>query len=142
MSKILLAGQDTHLLATRAAVLARLGCEVRWGSSAMIESVLREEQVDIVVLCHTLSLKEREELNSLAHAGWSTTRVVQLVSIFWEEGNEIPDGARMSTCTPQQLIREVQELLRESTKHKSKPGPVSICSPEHRLKLVEQNVGR
>ncbi|MEG9436153.1 hypothetical protein JAO29_08245 [Edaphobacter sp. HDX4] len=142
MPKILLAGQDMHLLATRAAVLQRLGCQVQWGSSARIESVLREEQVDIVVLCHTLSLKERTELNSLAHAGWSTTRVLQLVSIFWEEGHEILDGTRVSICEPHQLIREVQELLRESTRRQSKPGPVSICSPQQRPKLVQQNVGR
>lgn len=54
MLKIFLAGNDSRLLATRAAVLARTGASVAYGDARETLDTLDREAFDLVVLCHSL----------------------------------------------------------------------------------------
>lgn len=118
MSTILLSGQDLRLLATRAAVLAKLGSTIRCGLGTMVEPFLRNERIDLLVLCHTLSLEQRERLISIALEKSSGIQILQLVSTI--ENQEIPllPGIKISICDPNHLVRRVEDLLGESARQR------------------------
>lgn len=117
MSRVLLVGEDLHLLETRAAVLARLDSALRWGSSRMAESVLVEDRVDVLVLCHTLPASEREKLISLACRRRPPTLVLQLFFDLYESQTIAESfNVRTGICEPNHLVRQVQTLLEESAK--------------------------
>jgi CheY-like chemotaxis protein len=54
MFRILLAGSDSRLLATRAAVLLKTGAVVVYRDTMGTLNILDREPFDLVVLCHTL----------------------------------------------------------------------------------------
>src|ERR1700722_18841413 len=54
MFRILLAGNDSRLLATRAAVLAKSGASVAYGDARETLDSLDREAFDLVVFCHSL----------------------------------------------------------------------------------------
>jgi len=54
MLRILLAGSDSRLLATRAAVLLKTGAVVVYRDTMGTLNILDREAFDLVVLCHTL----------------------------------------------------------------------------------------
>ena len=54
MLKIFLAGNDSRLLATRAAVLARTGASVAYGDARETLDTLDREAFDLVGFCHSL----------------------------------------------------------------------------------------
>ena len=133
MSKILLAGNDLSLLATRAAVLSRLGGYVKWASPDKAESALTEEQFDVLVLCHTLLPSDRNRLFSRARAMCPEIRVMQLLVTPYEDV-KIEDTRHISTsiCEPRHLLQEVAGLLDEkSNRHLQFPENIPRSSVSH-----------
>jgi DNA-binding response OmpR family regulator len=117
MSRILLAGEDLHLLETRAAVLARTGASVLWGTSQKAELLLTSECFDLLVLCHTLSDRQREKITALANRRWPMTTVLQLVTSVCEEQTvDKSHGIRTSVCEPRRLIHRTEAILMERAK--------------------------
>lgn len=130
MSRILLAGEDLHLLETRAAVLARTGASVLWGTSQKAELLLTSECFDLLVLCHTLSDGQREKLTALAQQRWPMTTPLQLVTQGWEERTfDKAHGIRTSVCEPRRLIDRTKAILMERAKGQyARPSPQVIQS--------------
>lgn len=122
MSEIVLAGQDLRLLATRAAVLAELGSTIKWGTRDMIEPVLREDSISLLVLCHTLPIREREELVATAREKSPDVEVLQLVSTIEVQETQLLPGVKIGACDPANLVRRAEELLGESAR--SRPSAV------------------
>jgi hypothetical protein len=115
MPLILLAGQDMSLLATRAAVLAELGAIVKSGACRFIDQLLREERIDLLVLCHTLPLAERESLIATARETSPAAEILQLVSTVELREMRLFPGVKIGFCQPARLVRQVEELLAQSS---------------------------
>lgn len=115
MYKILLAGQDSRLLATRAAVLHRISDHVTTCRNAA-ESLkfLDAETPNLVVLCHSLSAEDAEKIADKAHRHGEGVRVLMLVSPIDPAPPQLDgkfDG--VSPPEPSHLIAQTMELLRE-----------------------------
>jgi hypothetical protein len=86
---ILLCGQDSLLLQTRQWVLEAAGYQVRT-TTEFSEVALESDPVDLLILCHSLSLEECGRAFALASTRWPKIRCIVL-----------PEGA--SACSEQML---------------------------------------
>jgi|SRR5271170_3743249 len=112
MPKILLAGQDVSLLGTRAAVLAKTGCDVISCIGSQTVKTVESERPDLVVLCHSLLEGEAESLADEIRKCCRTTKVLLVLSGL---GSDFPlQGTKfdaMCLPNPERLIARVSELL-------------------------------
>ena len=76
MRTILLAGQDSVLLATRAAVLRMTGSEVVCASVKEAQKLIESSRFDLLVLCHSVAFREAERLAELARKQSRTIKVL------------------------------------------------------------------
>lgn len=112
MSKILLAGNDFRLLATRAAVLAKTNASVTCCNSWEAMKVLENEAFDLVVLCHSLSAKQASEITECVHQRLPKARILLVVSNAVSD--PLDSGLKVDAVTPADpihLIRQTSELL-------------------------------
>jgi CheY-like chemotaxis protein len=111
MMKILLVGEDFRLLATRAAVLARMGANTVCCSPAEMLRDLQKETFDLVVMCHSLSETAATLVARTARLWWPGTKVLLIRANFGEEQDGIEcDGVIESN--PGEMVREATALLR------------------------------
>ena len=112
MYKILLAGQDPRLLATRAAVLRKISDHVVSCNSSEALKILESETTNLVVLCHSLSVEEAETIADKAHERAQGTRVLMLISEVNPERQH--RDAKFDAVTlpdPTRLVARTTELL-------------------------------
>jgi CheY-like chemotaxis protein len=113
MCTILAVGQDEELLSTRSAVLRR--CDARVVAAHVSEALklLKAERFDLVVLCHTVSSKEMNELVGLAHRQASDIQVLEILKATEIDGGRVPsDADDVAASRPETLIAKVREMLR------------------------------
>src|ERR1039457_1591587 len=79
MPTILAVGRNHQLLITRSAILQTVHADVVEVDAAAAARVLQEKQVDLVVLCHTLTKEEMAEIATLARRKVRAIPVLQLV---------------------------------------------------------------
>lgn len=112
MPKILLVGQDSRLLETRAAVLAKVQATVTCQEPNDSLGILECEMFDLVVLCHSLTEKQAGQITDVVRGRWPKTKILLVVSNLSQErlykGIEF-DGT--SSPEPSRLIRRTAELL-------------------------------
>ena len=117
--KILLAGQDVRLLATRAAVLGRTTGRVVCCNAAEALKALEGEGFDLVVLCHSLAERDAVGITATVHRRWPQTRVLMVASDV--SGERFYRGVEFdatSSPEPDNLVRHVAELLEELPDHR------------------------
>jgi DNA-binding response OmpR family regulator len=123
MQNILLAGQDSRLLSTRAAVLKKTGANVICCSASEALKLVRLKSLDLVVLCHSLAKEEAETIAEEAHRSAQRPKIL-LVLLISDQSRGIPrrdakfDAA--SLPDPTALIAHVTELLQRSPDDPSK----------------------
>jgi CheY-like chemotaxis protein len=118
MQKILVAGQDARLLATRAEVLKKTGADVVSCTASEALKLLESETVDLVVLCHSLSEEEVERIAHKAHERGQRTRVLVVVPEVSRE--RLHRDATFDATTlsdPTRLIARATELLQGLPNH-------------------------
>jgi DNA-binding response OmpR family regulator len=116
MLKILLAGSDYRLLATRAAVLSKTGATVVFHTAIETLEVLNRDRFDLVVLCHSLTQAELAVIVDKVHQKIPGTKILMVTSALNRyELNE--DGKVDATSIPEpaQLVARVKELLQASS---------------------------
>jgi DNA-binding NtrC family response regulator len=121
MARIVLVGEDSSLLATRAEVLKRTGASIACCSGNQAKAVLEEEIFDIVVICHSLPERVSTELIGYVHRRWREVKILMVVPepfMYRAAGVEVA-----SSADPGRLIEMTHQLL-ESL-------------PNHRLQLAE-----
>jgi len=106
---ILAVGNDSHLLDTRQLLLEAAGYLVVTASSAR-EAVDRflAGNFDLVLLCHSISDKDRDRLACLVRASGSLTPVVTVAGCIGQH-----DGFATATIgsEPLQLLTEIRNVL-------------------------------
>jgi CheY-like chemotaxis protein len=114
MQNILLAGQDSRLLSTRAAVLKKTGANVICCSASEALKLVPLESLDLVVLCHSLIEEEAEMIAEEAHRSPQRPKVL-LVILTSDQSREIPHRDPKFDATslpdPAALIAHATELL-------------------------------
>jgi hypothetical protein len=113
MPKILVAGQDIHLLGTRAAVLAKTGADVISCLGAKTVGMVKSERPDLLVLCH--SLLSDNDAESIADEIRACCKATKILMVLSELGSELPvqDAKFDAICppNPERLIVLANELL-------------------------------
>jgi CheY-like chemotaxis protein len=108
MRTILAVSQDEGLLITRSAVLRKANAEVVAARADEALKLLKERQFDLVVLCHTLTPEETDQLTLLAHR-LKNVDVLEVLKVTE------PNLGRRRECSavsqPQALVAKVIEML-------------------------------
>lgn len=114
MLRILLAGNDSRLLATRAAVLARTGAIVAYGDARETLDALDREEFDLVVFCH--SLLESDVLTIADKAREKIPNAKTLMVAVNRSGMNY-HGKCDAICMPEptELLARTRELLASVT---------------------------
>jgi len=112
MPRILLAGSDFRLLATRAAVLSKTGAAVVHGNTTETLNILDRDAFDLVVLCHSLPEPDVAVIVDKVHQKIPGAKILMVTSEL--------DGYRMhadskidatSMPEPGHLVALAKELL-------------------------------
>jgi DNA-binding response OmpR family regulator len=111
MERILSVGNDEQLLATRLSVL-----NTRWSAKAGVAAetlkLLREEQFDLLVVCHTVPEKQ---LRSLVHEVRKNHPEVRILALEVSSGSIAgleADAIATTAHGPQQMLERIASLLR------------------------------
>jgi hypothetical protein len=113
MPKIVLAGQDVHLLDTRAEVLKKIGSDVVCCVGSKTIDVVEFEMPDLLVLCHTLAHEEAEAIAERVYACCPKTRVLLVVSqVIADRPYRNAKFDATSMPDPAHLVARSTELLR------------------------------
>jgi DNA-binding response OmpR family regulator len=112
MPRILLAGSDSRLLATRAAVLSKTGAAVVYHSAIETLEVLDREAFDLVVLCHSLLEADVAAIVDKVHQKNPDTKILMVTSGV--DQYEIHPDCRVDATSlpePVELVARTKELL-------------------------------
>ena len=110
LALILAVGQDPMVLSTRCSILRSAGYLVRPSSSiAEAIDIFDDLDVDLVLLCHSISVEDRDRLTQVIRSGGSRTPIytVSTASSEFEAGGA--DGILSSR--PEALITELDAVL-------------------------------
>ena len=117
MLTILAVGQDSELLSTRAAVLRKCNAGVISASPLDAPLILKAQPFDLVVLCHTLSPDEMNNLILVAHQQASEVQVLEVLDAVESSWNRQPSGADdIAQAKPEALVAKVTEMLSVSAR--------------------------
>jgi CheY-like chemotaxis protein len=112
MFRILLAGSDSRLLATRAAVLLKTGAVVVHRNTMGALGILDREAFDLVVLCHSLPEEDVAVIVDKVHQKIPGAKILMVTSALDGYGmyaNSKVDA--ISVPEPAHLVTLVKELL-------------------------------
>jgi DNA-binding response OmpR family regulator len=112
MCTILAISHDEALLASRASLLRKTNAEVIGAKASEAENILKAQQFDLIVLCHSLTPAETLEIASLAHQPIIAIPVLKIVSDIESASESIliaPDV--VTSCDPKVLVEKVTEFL-------------------------------
>lgn len=110
LTLILSVGEDSALLESRSSVLRLAGYAVESEVSVRrARERFVEGDFDLVLLCHSISPKDRDRLISSIRASGSRTPIVFIAALE----SEVPDGLADATVenAPTELLRGIEEVL-------------------------------
>jgi CheY-like chemotaxis protein len=112
MFSILVVGNDSNLLATRAAVLERMTGDVVQAIPSVALAELTRRKFDLAVLCHTLSVADSVEVAKTAHNAGHPVCVIQVTALTSSKlGYEDIPADAFSEPGPEQLIKKAKLLM-------------------------------
>src|SRR5260370_16523733 len=112
MFRILLAGSDSRLLATRAAVLSKTGAAVVYRNPMETLEILDRETFDLVVLCHSLLEDEVPVILDKVHPKISSPKILMVTSEL--DGYRIQTDCKIDATSmpePGHLVALAKEFL-------------------------------
>jgi len=112
MFRILLAGSDSRLLATRAAVLLKTGAAVVYRDTMGTLGILDREAFDLVVLCHTLPEEDVAVIVDKVHQKIPGAKILMVTSAL--DGYEMYANSKIDATSipePGHLVALAKELL-------------------------------
>jgi hypothetical protein len=115
-ASILLYGRDEQLLQSRQLLLQRGGYEV-WVATGLaeIDVVSRLERIDLLILCHSLTLEECGRALAFGQSRWPFMKSLILSAVgSWSEAGELPQVFD-TTLGPERLLSTLSRLLNDRT---------------------------
>jgi flavorubredoxin len=112
MFRILLAGSDSRLLATRAAVLLKTGAAVVYRDTMGTLGILDREVFDLVVLCHTLAEEDVAVIVDKVRQKIPGAKILMVTSAF--DGYGMYANSKIDATSipePGHLVALAKELL-------------------------------
>jgi DNA-binding NtrC family response regulator len=112
MLRILLAGSDCRLLATRAAVLAKTGADVVHRNTMEAINILDREAFELVVLCHSLQQEDVAVIVDKVHQKNPNAKILMVTSAL--DGYELYPNTKIDATSipePGHLVALAKELL-------------------------------
>ena len=116
MFRILLAGSDCRLLATRAAVLAKTGGDVVHLNMTETINILDREAFELVVLCHSLQQEDVAVIVDKVHQKIPVAKILMVTSAL--DGYELYPNTKIDATSipePGHLVALAKELLQVSS---------------------------
>lgn len=114
---ILMCGRNSELQRLRRKILERAGYSI-FAASSNSEAItmLGTLPVDLLLLCHTLSTNECDELVRFTQDRWPQTKTLALSGIVSGCHDSQPDATYFANEGPDLLLKQIHELLnREPT---------------------------
>jgi DNA-binding response OmpR family regulator len=131
MPRILLAGSDSRLLATRAAVLSKTGAAVLYHDPTQALKILDREAFDLVVLCHSLLEGDVALIVAKVHQKTPHTKILMVTSELERYETRINSNVDATSIPePGHLVARAKELL-QGTSHVSPAKGRDDLSPVH-----------
>lgn len=112
MCGILLIGHDRWLLQTRALILKSTRANVFTSDPKGFEEITSDQQIDLLILCHTLSEATRHSVSAEAHRRWPQVRVLQVSKDY--SSSQMPERYAddlVPSCDPGELVNHARCLL-------------------------------
>ena len=140
LTRILAVSPDPDLLASRCSILRSAGHVVEQATS--IDEAIERLQAgafDLVLLCHSIAIEERNRLTCLIRASGSLVPVVYLTAEDGHVAGRVPDTLADATVegTPEELLRGTRQVLRRAGKDRGRsemPSPTQV----HERRAVER----
>ncbi len=128
---ILIFGQDSLLLSTRQWILATSGHSVRTSAHLPdVRQILLAEQIDLLILCHTLQPDDRDRALAFLKSGAMKQRECvpkHLILTAGVSGYDEPMGEVLDAMEgPAQLVRKVRILTQGEPLGAANP---NVCEP-------------
>jgi len=116
MAAILLIGEDSVLLRTRAAVLRKTGAQIETSDPRSALVTQSEKQCDLVLLCHSLSEARAASLAMSIRKQWPRTKILQVSSDrVLSESVATTMADAICSWEPERLIGRTVEMLNAAT---------------------------
>jgi CheY-like chemotaxis protein len=110
---ILAVGQDPMILSTRSAILRSAG-HIVVPASSIGESIelFLDEDFDLVLLCHTVSVEDRDRLTRAILAAGSHIPIYTVAPLSRE--TRLGDADSVIASRPENLVKEVEQAARNA----------------------------
>lgn len=112
MREILLVGEDSVLVATRAAVLSRTGAKVICFPSAASPDQVVDHDIAVVILCHTLQQEAARKFIAATARHWPQARLIRLLPGIGHYPALACESNVVNLEGPSQLLDRVREILK------------------------------
>jgi hypothetical protein len=111
---VLLFGKDAHLQESRRLVLESIGCKVYVGTRLLaLNQILANFPIDFLILCHTLSEEECEQVKSIIQSRWPTVKVVVLAANTFDQCSESGDRVVSTGDGPKALVDCIAQMTKK-----------------------------
>ena len=111
-ASVLVFGRDHQLVHTRCLILEKAGFSVRTAASLPdIRHLPSEPNMDVMLLCHSLSPQDCDEALSVTHQRWPHIQTIAMISGHSDCGSSSTDAAIDATEGPAKLINAVRNRL-------------------------------
>lgn len=112
MCSILLVGYDLWLLQTRALILRETEAAVYTCRPDQLEEATRGREIELLILCHSLSDATRRWVSAEAHRRWPQVRILQVVkNLYSSDKPDLYADDVVASCDPGILIQRARRLL-------------------------------
>jgi len=119
-ASILEVGHALELLRTRSLVLRTAGYQVIEETDVKRAlSIAQSDQIDMVLLCHSLNRKEATWLTRMLREERSLLPIVCVVN---NPTDEIPSGCWSTTSSPDEVLGTLEEILQQPPTARGIPG--------------------
>jgi hypothetical protein len=124
---LLSVGVDHSLLSIREAVLQRTGARVHSAPPESALRLLQTQAFDLVVLCHSLTYSQSEEICRIVEENWTRTSILSLGHIVGSVGDQGACAIEMDWHRgPAALIQTARGLLERDAQQERPEQPRSV----------------